>query len=642
MTEKNALEKRINELAMLNEIGRALSSTIKINDLMELIYQQTTRIMDVSAFYIALYMKKANQMMFIFDVLNGERQPEEERARDFGNGRTEYIIKNKKPLLIKSNPQKIYKELGIVSGDKKAKACAGVPMIYGGKSIGALVVQSYQHDEAYDQHHIDLLSTIASQAAIAIENARLFETLEERNVDLLKAKRETDNILNNVKDGLFLLNSDFNIASQYSASLEKIFEQKNLGGQSLTDFLENKIEDKHFQNLSDFIKLLLDPEVDEQSIYDLNPISQTQIICQGPRKKEKIKHLTFDFRRIYQNDTIEEIIVSVNDVTQQVNLAKSLQKTKEQNKKLMEWLFIILNVDGQMLDEFMKSAEVELDLLHSIQKKGISYTDINKIYRAAHTIKGNASMLELNFIADETHLIEEKLSLARDNKTKSKTYLKEVDSRLNSLTEIFNDVKTLIDRISRFHANFRPTRTHESNMVFKSLQKLIDTGCEKYGKKGVLDYSQYDATIVPHQHRLRIRNVLVQLTRNSIYHGIETREERIAKGKNETGRISISNSRSGDFFSFVFEDDGQGIQLEKLKLKAKKLPGLNVKDWSDKKLIGLVFMPGVTTSEEADMTAGRGMGLDAVKEKIESVGGQIFLDFKKDKYCRFTIKFPVK
>ena len=641
MIDKNALEKRINELAMLNEIGRALSSTIKINDLMELIYQQTTRIMEVSAFYIALYMKQANQMMFIFDVLNGERQPEEERARDFGNGRTEYIIKNKKPLLIKSNPQKVYKDLGIVSGDKKAKACAGVPMIFGGKAIGALVVQSYQLDEAYDKHHIDLLSTIASQAAIAIENAHLFETLEERNIDLLKAKRETDNILNNVKDGLFLLNREFKIGSQYSASLEIIFEQKNLGEQSLTDFLKDKIKDKHFQSLSDFIKLFFDPQVDEQSLNNLNPISHTQIICRRPGNKEKIKHLTFDFRRIYQNEAIEEIIVSVNDITEQVNLANSLQKTKEQNKELVEWLFIILNVDGQMLDEFMKSAEAELEILNTIQEKGIRSEDLDKIYRGVHTIKGNASMLELNFIAEETHLIEEKLILARDNAPKNAAYLKELHSELNRLADIFNHVKSLIDRISRFHANFRPTRTHESNILFKSLQKLIDAGCERYGKKAVLDYSQYDATIVPHQHRLRIRNVLVQLTRNSVYHGVETCADRIAKGKDETGRICISNSRNNGQFCFVFEDDGQGIQLEKLKLKAKNFLQLDVGDWTEEKLVELIFQPGVTTSDQADMTAGRGMGLDAVKEKVESAGGKISLAYKKDTFCRFTIKFPV-
>ena len=641
MMEKNALDHRINELAILNEIGRALSSTIKINDLIEVIYQQTTRVMEVSAFYIALYMPQVNQMMFIFDVLNGKRQPQEERAREFGNGRTEYIIKNQKPLLINSNPQKVYRELGIVSGDKKAKACAGVPMNYNGKAIGALVVQSYDIDEAYDQHHIELLSTIASQAAIAIENARLFEKLEERNIDLLQAKRETDNILNNVKDGLFLLNRENRIASQYSASLEKIFEQKNLGEQVLTEFLADKIKDKGVESLPDYLKLLFDPQVDAQSLYDLNPISQVPVICCGNGKDERIKQLTFEFRRIYQQKSIEEIIVSVNDITEQVNLADSLERTKEQSKKLMEWLFIILNVDGQMLDEFIKSTDVELEVLHSIRENGISRDDLNKIYRAVHTIKGNAGMLELNFIADEAHLIEEHLTAARDSEENNESYLNEIGSGLDRLADIFTQVKTLIDRISSFHANFRPTRTYESNMIFKSLQKLIDSGCEKYGKKAELDYSEYDASIVPYQHRLRIRNVLVQLTRNSVYHGIETTDNRIARGKSEIGRIRVSNSRENGNFIIVFEDDGQGIQVEKLKIKAKNLPDLKADNCPEEKILELIFIPGLSTSDEVDMTAGRGMGLDAVKEKVESAGGRISVAHTKDKFCKFTISLPV-
>ena len=77
---EESLRKRIEELATLNEIGRAISSATKINELIHLIYQQTTRIMEVSAFYIALYDKKKNEMQIIYDVLNGKRQRGEETA----------------------------------------------------------------------------------------------------------------------------------------------------------------------------------------------------------------------------------------------------------------------------------------------------------------------------------------------------------------------------------------------------------------------------------------------------------------------------------------------------------------------------------------------------------------------------------
>jgi transcriptional regulator with GAF, ATPase, and Fis domain len=212
---EESLRKRIEELATLNEIGRAISSATKINQLIQLIYKQTARIMEVSAFYIALYNEKNKEMQIIFDVLNGKRQKDEETTRNFGSGRTEYIIRTKIPLLVKQKPHETYKKLGIVSSDKKAKACVGVPLLYGNKAIGALVVQSYTHNHAYNDGHVNLLTTIANQAAIAIENARLFENLQmelterkkidkrlkERNDDLSRVKKDTDNILNNLKDG---------------------------------------------------------------------------------------------------------------------------------------------------------------------------------------------------------------------------------------------------------------------------------------------------------------------------------------------------------------------------------------------------------------------------------------------------------
>ncbi len=87
------------------------------------------------------------------------------------------------------------------------------------------MVQSYTRNYAYDEGHVSLLTTIANQAAIAIENARLFEKLQEeltegkkiekrlkeRNVDLIRAKKDTDTILNNVKDGLFLIDQVKNL-----------------------------------------------------------------------------------------------------------------------------------------------------------------------------------------------------------------------------------------------------------------------------------------------------------------------------------------------------------------------------------------------------------------------------------------------
>ena len=114
--------------------------------------------------------------------------------------------------------------------------------------------------------------------------------------------------------------------------------------------------------------------------------------------------------------------------------------------------------------------------------------------------------------------------------------------QLEEFFDIFHQVKNLIDRIGNFHVQFRPTRKHESDILFKSISNLIQTLANRYKKEIDLDYSEYDSTIVPHHHRLLIRDILVQLTRNAIYHGIESTDERLSKNKDRKGCIIISNS----------------------------------------------------------------------------------------------------
>jgi len=655
---EDSLRKRIEELATLNEIGRAISSATKINHLIQLIYKQTTRIMEVSAFYIALYDIKRNEMQIIFDVLHGKRQKDEETIREFGKGRTEYIIHTKKPLLVNKKPYETYKELGIVSTDKKAKACVGVPLMYGNDAIGALVVQSYAHNDAYDEGHVNLLTTIANQAAIAIENARLFEKLQEelterkkiekrlkeRNVDLIQAKKDTDNILNNVKDGLFVIHKDLKIGSQYSAALERIFEEKSLSGRSIIAYIRHKVPKKILATLKDYLTLLFDQSIDGESLQMLNPLSQIKMDFIPTKTNHFSKYLTFDFRRIYNNESISDIIVSVNDVTEQVRLEKNLEESKAQSKKQMEWLFAILNVDSNMLDEFMKSSEEELDLIRELIENGSVQASIDNIYRSIHLIKGNSSMIGMDFVADQAHIIEESLVLLRGNKSGKREIQKKFVKQMEELYTTFNQIKNLIDRIGNFRVQFRPTRKHESDLLFKSIANLVKNLAKRYKKEIDLDYSEYDSGIVPHHHKLLIRDILVQLTRNAVYHGIESVDERLSNNKESTGCINISNSLKDQYFHLTLRDDGRGLQLDKLKqmaIKSGTLSNAQIIKLSKKQITELIYLQGLTTTVDTDITAGRGVGMEIIKNKVEKYGGSILIESKPNLFTKFTIILPI-
>lgn len=166
-------ERQVRILRALNQMGQAVSSTLDPNLLVEEIHKQISNVMDASNFYIALHNEEKGEVTFPFAVEMGERQQWE--PMQSGKSLTEHIIRTGQPLLFQDNVMEQIKALGIEPVGRPALSWLGVPMIAGEKTIGAMTVQSYEKERAYSQEDLDLLQTIAAQAATAFENARLFQ-----------------------------------------------------------------------------------------------------------------------------------------------------------------------------------------------------------------------------------------------------------------------------------------------------------------------------------------------------------------------------------------------------------------------------------------------------------------------------------
>jgi two-component system chemotaxis sensor kinase CheA len=254
-------------------------------------------------------------------------------------------------------------------------------------------------------------------------------------------------------------------------------------------------------------------------------------------------------------------------------------------------------------------------------------------------------MLGMGFVAEQAHSIEELLVLLRGKKSGKREIQQRLLKQFDEFFTTFTQVKNLIDRIGSFHVQFRPTRKHESDILFKSISNLIKSLASKYNKVIDLDYSKYDSTIVPHHYKLLIRDILVQLTRNAVYHGIESTDERLSKNKDRKGFISISNSIKDQNFYLSLKDDGRGLQLDKIKqmtIKSGVLSNTQIKNLSKKQITELIFLQGLTTTENTDITAGRGVGMDIIKSKVKKFGGTILIESEPDLFTKFTIILPIK
>lgn len=175
--------RRSEELHILNEIGRALSSTLEPDILFERIYSEMRRLLDVDSFFIAFLDRNPEQVRFELEVINGERRPK--RARLIGNHLVEYLVRTRQPMLIRDHFEEETKRMGFEPIQKAGSICA-VPLILYDRAIGVMAVHSPQ-ERAFDEGHVELLRVLASEAGIAIENARLFaeEQKKSRQLTLL-------------------------------------------------------------------------------------------------------------------------------------------------------------------------------------------------------------------------------------------------------------------------------------------------------------------------------------------------------------------------------------------------------------------------------------------------------------------------
>jgi diguanylate cyclase (GGDEF)-like protein len=173
--------RRTEELHVMNEIGRALSSTLDPDALFEKIYAEIQRLFDVTNFYIAFYDPALNRIEFKMEVTEGQRIPE--RSRAAGNHLTEYMVRTRQPVLIREDFVGEARRLGVQPIQNRGSFC-GVPLIVHDRSIGVMAVHSMQ-ERVFDEGHLELLRVLASEAAIAIENARLFHEQDEKSRQLV-------------------------------------------------------------------------------------------------------------------------------------------------------------------------------------------------------------------------------------------------------------------------------------------------------------------------------------------------------------------------------------------------------------------------------------------------------------------------
>lgn len=209
-----------------------------------------------------------------------------------------------------------------------------------------------------------------------------------------------------------------------------------------------------------------------------------------------------------------------------------------------------------------------------------------------------------------------------------------------------NDFKKAARQLSKITSELQDIvmsiRMIPLSATFMKMHRIVRDMSKKLDKEVHLDISgedtEVDKNIIEH-----ISDPLMHLVRNSIDHGIETTQERIEKGKDRAGTVSLEAKNAGSDVLIIVKDDGRGLSKEMILKKARDngLLFKNEADMTDREIYNLILLPGFSTKDKVTEFSGRGVGMDVVMKNIEAVGGTLNVDSSANKGTMITLKIPL-
>ena len=172
LASRRQLFERNRELQVLNDIGRALSETLDVDELCRRVFDQAERVLVARSFYIAIWDRETN--IVHFPLFIEEDLLKVQPSRPFGTGLTEYLLQTGRPLMLHGDVFEESEKLGVKPVGRPSRAWLGTPMLASGQPFGVIAIQDFDAETSYGAHDLELLTLIAAQAAAAIYNARLY------------------------------------------------------------------------------------------------------------------------------------------------------------------------------------------------------------------------------------------------------------------------------------------------------------------------------------------------------------------------------------------------------------------------------------------------------------------------------------
>ncbi|MBF0197296.1 MAG: Hpt domain-containing protein [Planctomycetes bacterium] len=489
--------------------------------------------------------------------------------------------------------------------------------------------------------------------------------VKARTAELALAQKEITDILNSIEQGIFTFNLDLSINQEHSLRAKELLQRDDVPTANLMDILHlDKKKGKHF---TQWVEVIQKPRF-------LSNWKKYSKLCPADHIVRKLddqnQFIKVDFQPIIEKDALNKVMVLLTDITAEKEAEKKLETHRQNQIDHMDRVTAITKFEHTDLANFLTSLRDTI----SQCKTTLTVADLNlsvtQLFRELHTIKGNSGTFGFHNLENIIHSAETSLSQfieSNDDDTLSQWHdiMKRADEELQKISSLENLLfknyqQKIIINADRFKLLLNKIKTgtfSDTQTIYKEILSLhsqtLGYYCKKYKNqieqvlksqdKEIQVIIENEDQLIPRDLMSKLDHAIVHIINNCVAHGIETSEERIDLQKG-IGTITISCHHNDDWFLLKISDDGKGLNPEIIFNKAASkglIKSENIEKLSVEDKLNLIFSPGFSTRDEVSKLSGRGIGLDAVKNCVEELGGKVTVASELSKGSSFTLEVPV-
>ena len=313
--------------------------------------------------------------------------------------------------------------------------------------------------------------------------------------------------------------------------------------------------------------------------------------------------------------------------------------TKETKQKVEETILGVSEIEQASVSAFASNGivvEENLKQEEETQQKGTQVAEHPSNQNAKQQLSNKTVRVNIDRLDTLMNLVSELIIV--------KTQLEGLNVRESEVENNYNDSVEYLERITTsLHDAVMKVRMVPVETVFNRFPRMIRDISKKLGKDIELvmsgEETELDRTVID-----EIGDPLIHLLRNAADHGLETTEERMSIGKSKKGTIKLQAYQDGNSVVIEVEDDGKGININKIRNKAIKKGTITKEEattMTENEIIDLLFKPSFSTAEKISDLSGRGVGLDVVKSRITALGGHVEVETEFGKGSKFIVRLPL-